>query len=53
MYAWVLPTIEKLSCMYLATHARCGGIGTAIMQALQGDGQDILGIYRLSAQIKI
>jgi hypothetical protein len=25
------------SCVHLATHARCGGTGTAIVQALQGD----------------
>jgi hypothetical protein len=32
-------TIEKLSCVYLATHVRCGGTGTAIVLALQGDGR--------------
>jgi hypothetical protein len=32
-------TIEKLSCMYLAIHAQCGGTGTAFVQALQCDGR--------------
>jgi hypothetical protein len=32
-------TIEKLSCVHLGTHARCGGTDTAIVHALQGDGR--------------
>jgi hypothetical protein len=31
-------TILGASCVHLATHARCGGTGTANVQVLQGDG---------------
>jgi hypothetical protein len=32
-------TILGAACVHLATHARCGGTGTAVVRALQGDGR--------------